>query len=194
MKVNVRAKGDNVKVTDDIREAVEKAAAKLEKYVSDNAEFSALISVEGIRHTAEMTLNDKNMFSRVEETGTDTMNVIHDAGEMMERKLRKYKEKLAARYEGRPTGHTVAQRLGEAISEEEEPEESEEQEDTEDTNEIVRVKRFDVKPMFPEDAALEMEMVGHDFFVFQNAEEHCEVNVIYRRKKGGYGLIQPMVE
>ncbi len=191
MKVNVRAKGDSVKVTDDIREAVEKAAAKLEKYVSDNAEFSALISVEGIRHTAEMTLTDKNMFSRVEETGSDTMNVIHDAGEMMERKLRKYKEKLAARYEGRPTGHTVARRLGEAISEEEEPEE---EEDTEETNEIVRVKRFDVKPMFPEDAALEMEMVGHDFFVFQNAEEHCEVNVIYRRKKGGYGLIQPTVE
>ncbi len=191
MKVPVRAKGDSVKVTDDIREAVEKAAAKLEKYVSDNAEFSALISVEGIRHTAEMTLNDKGMFSRVEETGSDTMNVIHDAGEMMERKLRKYKEKLTARYEGRPTGHTVAQRLGEAISEDEESEESEA---PEDTNEIVRVKRFDVKPMFPEDAALEMEMVGHDFFVFQNAEEHCEVNVIYRRKKGGYGLIQPMVE
>lgn len=108
----------------------------------------------------------------------------------MERKLRRYKEKLTSRYEGRPTTRTVAQRLGEAMSEDEDTEDTE---DLEETNEIVRVKRFGIKPMFPEDAVLEMEMVDHDFFVFLNAEEDCNVNVIYRRKKGGYGLISPTV-
>jgi len=190
MKVNVRGKGNSVKITDDIQSAVDKTAKKLERYVSDNAELSVVISVEGIRHTAELTLNDKNLFSRVEETGNDTFNVIHDAGEAMERKLRRYKEKLTSRYEGRPTTRTVAQRLGEAMSEEEDAEDTEE---PEEANEIVRVKRFGIKPMFPEDAVLEMEMVDHDFFVFLNAEEGCNVNVIYRRKKGGYGLISPTV-
>ncbi|MCC8141658.1 MAG: ribosome-associated translation inhibitor RaiA [Lachnospiraceae bacterium] len=190
MKVNVRGKGNSVKITDDIQSAVDKTAKKLERYVSDNAEMSVVIGVEGIRHTAELTLNDKNLFSRVEETGNDTFNVIHDAGEAMERKLRRYKEKLTSRYEGRPTTRTVAQRLGEAMSEDEDTEDTE---DLEETNEIVRVKRFGIKPMFPEDAVLEMEMVDHDFFVFLNAEEDCNVNVIYRRKKGGYGLISPTV-
>ena len=60
--------------------------------------------------------------------------------------------------------------------------------------EIRKVKRFGIKPMFPEDAVLEVELLGHDFFVFANADEDCEVNVVYRRKKGGYGLIRPEFE
>ncbi len=188
MKVNVRGKGNQIRVTDDIQAAVDKAAKKLTKYVSDGAELSVVIGSEGNRMTAELSLKDKNLFSRVEETGSDLMNVIHDAGELMERKLRQYKEKVTARREGRPNTHAVAQTIGEAMSEEDEAEPEEA------SNEIVRVKRFDIKPMFPEDAALEMEMIGHDFFVFLNAEEGCAVNVIYRRKKGGYGLISPTAE
>ncbi|MCD8299609.1 MAG: sigma 54 modulation/S30EA ribosomal C-terminal domain-containing protein, partial [Clostridiales bacterium] len=67
----------------------------------------------------------------------------------------------------------------------------EEHEEHGESGDIVRVKRFGIKPMFPEDAVLEMELLGHDFYVFMNAEEKCNVNVIYRRKNGGYGLIQP---
>ncbi len=191
MKVNVRGKGSGIKITDDIQKAVDKAAKKLEKHVSDNAELSVVVGVEGGRDTAEFTLTDKNVFSRVEEIGSDMVNAIHDAGESMERKLRKYKQKVADRYEGRSTTRSVNKRLGEHMSEEDDDTDDEE---TEETNEIVRVKRFDVKPMFPEDAALEMELLGHDFYVFQNAEEGCRVNVIYRRKKGGYGLISPTTE
>ncbi len=188
MKVNVRGKGNQVKVTDKVQATVEKAAKKMERYVSDQAELSVVLGAEGSRVTAELSLTDKNLFSRVEETGNDLFTVIHDAGELMERKLRQYKEKTTARREGRTSSHEVAQKLGEVMSEEEEEEEPEE------IGEIVRVKRFDIKPMFPEDAALEMEMIGHDFFVFLNADEHCHVNVIYRRKKGGYGLISPTEE
>ncbi len=191
MKVNVRGKGGNIKITDDLQKAVDRAAKKLEKHVSDNAELSVVVGVEGGRDTAEMTLTDKNLFSRVEEIGTDMTNAIHDAGEAMERKLRKYKQKVADRYEGRSTTRSVNVRLGEHMAEEDEEEDDEE---ADEANEIVRVKRFDVKPMFPEDAALEMELLGHDFYVFQNAEEGCHVNVIYRRKKGGYGLISPTTE
>ncbi len=193
MQVNVRSKGNSVKVTKGIQSSADKAAKKMEKYVSDNAELTVLLSMEGIRNTAELTLKDKSVFFRVEESGNDTFTVIHDAGEMMERKLRQYKEKVTSRREGRPTTRSVTQRLGEAISDEI-PEEEDAADEQEEGSEIVRVKRFDVKPMFPEDAVLEMEMLGHDFFVFQNAEEQCHVNVIYRRNKGGYGLISPTTE
>ncbi|MCD8366061.1 MAG: ribosome-associated translation inhibitor RaiA [Clostridiales bacterium] len=188
MKVNVRGKGANVGVTDSIQTSVEKVAKKLEKYVSEQAELTVAIRVEGNLHTAEFSLSDTGVFTRVEESGMDMYNVIHDAGEMMERKLRRYKEKMTAKYAGRPTSHAVPQRIGDAVGEPEDKGAADEK------VEIRRVKRFDIKPMFPEDAILEMEMVGHDFFVFQNAEEHCKVNVIYKRKKGGYGLIQPEYE
>ncbi len=193
MKVNVRGKGNNIKITDDIQKSVDKAAAKLEKHVTDNAELSVVVGVEGGRDTVEMTLTDKNLFSRVEEAGSEMITAIHDAGESLERKLRKYKQKVADRYEGRSTTRSVNVRLGEHIGKEYDDDAGEDDE-SEAKNEIVRVKRFDVKPMFPEDAALEMELLGHDFYVFQNAEEGCAVNVIYRRKKGGYGLISPTTE
>ncbi|MCC8029786.1 MAG: ribosome-associated translation inhibitor RaiA [Lachnospiraceae bacterium] len=185
MLVSVRGKGNNVGVTDAIQAAVEKAARKLEKYVSENAELSAVISVEGNLQTAEFTLKDTGVFTRVEETGDDMYSVIHDAGVMLERKIRQYKEKLTAKRAGRPTTRAVAQRVGEVLAG------SEDEDVREPDSEIRRIKRFDIKPMFPEDAVLEMELLGHDFFVFQNAEEHCSVNVIYKRKNGGYGLIQP---
>ncbi|MCD8232551.1 MAG: ribosome-associated translation inhibitor RaiA [Clostridiales bacterium] len=188
MKVNVRGKGSNIGVTDSIRSSVEKAAKKLEKYVSDTAELTVVVSVEGNLKTAEFSLADTGSFTRVEESGMDLYNVIHDAGENMERKLRRYKEKLTAKYAGRPTNRTVPSKIADVVA-------APEKEDKEDIPaEIKRVKRFDIKPMFPEDAVLEMEMVGHDFFVFQNAEENCKVNVIYKRKNGGYGLIQPTYE
>ncbi|MCD8152071.1 MAG: ribosome-associated translation inhibitor RaiA [Clostridiales bacterium] len=188
MNVNVRGKGSNIGVTDAIRSAVEKAAKKLEKYVSDAAELTVVVSVEGNLKTAELSLSDAGAFTRVEESGADLYNVIHDAGENMERKLRRYKEKLTAKYAGRPTSHAVAPKIGELAAE------SGDAAGEEEPVEIRRVKRFDIKPMFPEDAVLEMELVGHDFFVFQNAEENCHVNVIYKRKNGGYGLIQPTYE
>ncbi|MCD7864539.1 MAG: ribosome-associated translation inhibitor RaiA [Clostridiales bacterium] len=188
MLVNVRGKGNNVGVTDAIQTSVEKAARKMEKYVSENAELTAVISVEGNLHTAEFTLKDTGVFTRVEETGDDMYNVIHDAGVMLERKIRQYKEKLTAKRAGRPTTRAVAPRVGEILAE------GTEEETREPDTEIRRIKKFDIKPMFPEDAVLEMELLGHDFFVFQNAEEHCHVNVIYKRKNGGYGLIQPTQE
>ena len=116
-------------------------------------------------------------------------NVLHEAGEILERKLKKYKNQMVAKNEGRPTSHATAERIGDTLSgaDTEHP-------DAEEQIEIRKVKRFGIKPMFPEDAVLEMELLGHDFFVFANAEEDCEVNVVYRRKKGGYGLIRPEFE
>ncbi len=147
-----------------------------------------MVSMEGNLKTAEFSLADTGSFTRVEESGMDLYNVIHDAGENMERKLRRYKEKLTAKYAGRPTNRAVPSRIGDVAAA------SEETAGEDTPPEIKRVKRFDIKPMFPEDAVLEMELVGHDFFVFQNAEEKCRVNVIYKRKNGGYGLIQPTYE
>ena len=104
--------------------------------------------------------------------------------EIIERQLRKYKNKLVARSQGHPTSAVSAGGIKKEFidSEEESPED--------DEIRIVRTKRFGVKPMYPEDACLQMELLGHSFFVFSNAETD-EVNVVYKRKDGSFGLIEP---
>ena len=98
--------------------------------------------------------------------------------EIIERQLRKYKTKLIAKHQG---GHDFRQEfIDEETNAEPNPEEIQ----------IVRTKRFGIKPMFPEDACIQMELLGHNFYVFSNAETD-EVNVVYKRKNGTYGLIEP---
>ena len=103
---------------------------------------------------------------------------------VIERQLRKYKNKLVAKNQGHPTSASVPGGIKkEFIDSEEEPSED-------DEIRIVRTKKFGVKPMYPEDACLQMELLGHSFFVFSNAETD-EVNVVYKRKDGSFGLIEP---
>ena len=114
---------------------------------------------------------------RSEQTSTDMYVSIDLVEEVIERQLRKYKNKLIARHQ---EGGTFKQEFFE-----EEP-----AIDSNDEIQIVRTKKFGIKPMFPEDACVQMELLGHDFFVFSNAETE-EVNVVYKRKNGTFGLIEP---
>lgn len=187
MSISVR--GKNIEITAGLQEAAEKAINKSRHFLSDRASIKVVLGAAGQIKTAEITVSDRNSLARVEESGEDMYNVIHQAGETLERKLKKYKNQMVAKNEGRPTSHAAPERLRDTFSSE-----TQDHEDTEDQIEIRKVKRFGIKPMFPEDAVLEMELLGHDFFVFANADEDCEVNVVYRRKKGGYGLIRPEFE
>lgn len=168
--------GRNIEVTPGLKAAVEQKLGKLERYFTPGTEIIVTLSVEKDRQKIEVTIPVKGNIIRSEQTSTDMYVSIDLVEEVIERQLRKYKTKLIAKHQG---GHDFRQ---EFIEEETTPDSDEIQ--------IVRTKRFGMKPMFPEDACIQMELLGHNFYVFTNAETD-EVNVVYKRKNGSYGLIEP---
>ena len=169
--------GKNMEVTDSLREAVESKLGKLEKYFAPEAKCMVKLTVEkGGRERAEVTIPVKKGILRSEQVSNDMYVSIDLVEEAIERQLKKYKKKLIDR---RQTGADFQQAFVE--KEYDVPEE-----------EIVisRSKKFEIKPMYPEDACVQMELLGHSFFVFNNADTGA-TNVVYKRKNGAYGLIEP---
>ena len=155
-----------------IEKEAEKKLDRLSKYFPKDPEASIMISeVRGLV-TTEITLTVDSTFLRVEVSDRDVRNGIDKAIEKLEAQIKKNKDKLK-------------KKLTDSIRYEEEEEEIEQ-----DNSKIVRSKKFAIKPMLPEEAALQMELLDHVFFVFLNATTDS-VNVIYKRKDGQYGLIEP---
>jgi putative sigma-54 modulation protein len=170
--------GRNIELTDGIKEAVEKKLSKLEKYFTPETDVYVTLSVEKERQKIEVTIPVKGNIIRSEQVSSDMYVSIDLVEEVIERQLKKYRTRLVARQQAAETNFQK-----EFIEEEH-------GEDEEESVRIVRTKRFGVKPMYPEDACIQMELSGHDFFVFRNAETD-EVNVVYKRKGNTYGLIEP---
>ena len=167
--------GRNIEVTPGLRSAVEDKLSKLEKYFNPETEVHVTLSVEKERQKIEVTIPVKGSIIRSEQVSNDMYVSIDLVEEVIERQLKKYKSKLIKR-------HQEA-----AAFKREYVERS--YYDEEDIK-IVRKKQFDIKPMYPEDACIQMELLGHSFFVFNNAETG-QVNVVYKRKGDTYGLIEP---
>ena len=153
---------------------IEKKLTKLNKFIDEDADAYVTLTREGKRHIMEITIPLNGMMLRGEEKCEDFYSAIDDIVDALERQMRKHRTRLARRVRENAFADYAAQ-------EDEEPENS---------YEIVRVKRFAIKPMDSEEAIMQMELVGHDFFVFRNAETD-QVNVVYKRKDGRYGLIEP---
>lgn len=168
--------GKNIDVTPGLRDTVTSKLGKLERYFTPETEVIVTLSVEKDRQKIEVTIPVKGNIIRSEQVSTDMYVSIDLVEEVIERQLRKYKNKLVTRHQ---EGGNFNQSFYEA-----------DDADTEDEVKIVRTKRFGIKPMYPEDACIQMELLGHDFYVFCNAETD-EVNVVYKRKNGSYGLIEP---
>ena len=152
---------------------------KLERYFTPETEIIVTLSVEKERQKIEVTIPVKGNIIRSEQT-SDNMYVSVDlVEEVIERQLRKYKNKLVARSQGHPTASGSASNFKKEFFE------SEDDSPVDDEVRIVRTKRFGIKPMYPEDACIQMELLGHAFFVFCNAETD-EVNVVYKRKDGSF--------
>ena len=168
--------GKNIDVTEGLRTAIHDKIGKLEKYFTPDTEIQVTLSVEKERQKIEVTIPVKGNTIRSEQVSNDMYVSIDLVEEVIERQLKKYKNKIIDQ-----------QQAGGSFSSE-----FIEDEDVDDTNEvkIIRTKRFGIKPMYPEDACVQMELLGHDFFVFLNAESD-EVNVVYKRKGNTYGLIEP---
>ena len=173
--MNFIISGRNIDITPGLRQAVEQKLGKLEKYFTPETDIIVTLSVEKERQKIEVTIPVKGNIIRSEQESSDMYVSIDLVEEIIERQIKKYKTKIVDKKQN-------ALAFNEAfLQEESEPEE---------TIEIVRTKRFGIKPMFPEDACIQMELLGHNFYVFSNAETD-EVNVVYKRKNGTYGLIEP---
>ena len=160
----------------DIRTAVEDKLGKLERYFTADTEIIVTLSVEKERQKIEVTIPVKGNIIRSEQVSNDMYVSIDLVEEIIERQLRKYKTKIINKKQNVETFQP----------------EFIEKDYEDDTNEIkiIRTKKFGFKPMYPEDACVQMELLGHNFFVFLNAETE-EVNVVYKRKGNTYGLIEP---
>ncbi|GEM88899.1 MULTISPECIES: ribosome-associated translation inhibitor RaiA [Oceanithermus] len=174
--------GRNVEVTEALKNYVERKAERLDRYFDNIVDAKVVLSIAGAPHVerrakAEIQLNVPGGIIRVEESDPDMYAAIDRAIEVLEKQLKRFKGRLMGK---RHSG------LGPGTPPPPPPEEEAEPFEPE----IVRVKRFEMKPMTPEDAALQMEALGHTFFVFRNADTG-EINVIYRRHDGNYGLIEP---
>ena len=167
--------GKNIDVTEGLKEAIYEKIGKLERYFTDDTEVHVTFGVEKERQKIEVTIPMKGNIIRAEQESTDMYVSIDLVEEIIERQLRKYKNKIV---EKKQSGSG----LNQAFIEEEIPDDEQ--------IEIIRSKRFAVKPMDAEEACVQMELLGHDFYVFRNAETD-EVNVVYKRKKNSYGLIEP---
>lgn len=167
--------GRNIDVTEGLRAAVEDKIGKLEKYFTSDTEVHVTMSVEKDRQKIEVTIPVKGNIIRSEQVSNDMYVSIDLVEEIIERQLKKYKTKLVDKKQS--AGYFSQDFIEKDYMDEEEVK-------------IVRSKKFDIKPMYPEDACIQMELLGHNFFVFCNAETD-EVNVVYKRKGSTYGLIEP---
>ena len=178
--------GRNLEITDAIREYVEKKLSRLDRYQNGELMAKVVLSLAGSPHVekrakAEVQLDLPGGLLRVEEEDQDLYAAIDRMVDRLETQLKRYKERRFVgrrhAYQGPPPPEV---RDMEALRKPEE----------EEGPRIVRVKRFEMRPMDPEEAVFQMEALGHDFFVFRNAKTD-EINVVYRRKDGNYGLIEP---
>ena len=178
--MDFQVKGRNLEVSDSIRSYAEEKLGKLERQLADPTQVELELSLErnpsiAARHVAEATIWTKGPTLRAREASPDMKASIDQLVDKLERQVTRYREK---RQRGRARDNGSAPRGTQPVA----PDESE--------SPIVKIKQFPVKPMSPEEAVLQLELVGHDFFVFRNGESG-EVNVVYRRRDANYGLIEP---
>lgn len=166
-------KGRNFEVTAALREYVEKRVGKLEKFIDAVVEAQVTLLVEKDRHRVEVTIPVNGMILRGEEETADMYSSVDLVVEKLEKQIGKYKTRINKKIKNQSIKDLVRQA-------EKDPSEPR----------VVRTKRFAIKPMPVDEAVMQMNLLGHSFFVFANGDTE-EVNVVYRRKDGNYGLIEP---
>ena len=166
--------GKNMEVTSSLENAIKEKLGKLDKFFAEDTTAHVTLSVHRERHIIEVTIPVKGNVIRCEQSSTDMYSSIDQVEEVIERQLKRYKSKIVKKHK------TQAAFKREYL---EEPSGSDEE------IRIVRNKQFEMKPMYPEDACVQMELLGHAFYVFRNAEKE-QIKVVYTRKGGAYGLIE----
>jgi putative sigma-54 modulation protein len=186
--MNIVVRGRNVNITPRLEEYVDKKVSKLDRYLPTIDEARMELAVEETRSAqhsqiAQLTVRSRGRLLRAEERDQDIFAAIDAVADKMQRQISRYKDRLYK--SGQLRG---GEKL--AVVEAEPLPEIEEREEEEPLGTIVRTKKFPVTPMTAEEAIEQMELLGHDFFVFYNGDVNA-INVLYRRKTGDYGLLQP---
>ena len=174
--MNYMISGKNIDVTEGLKQAVYDKLGRLEKFFNEDTNAQVTFSVEKERQKIEVTIPMKGHIIRAEQVSDDMYVSIDMVAEIIERQVVRYKKKIIDQNQD-------AAYFRDQFLEEDGDEEF-------DEIQIIRSKRFAVKPMYREDACVQMELLGHNFYVFRNAETD-EVNVVYKRKGNTYGLIEP---
>jgi len=179
MVYNIR--GQRFQVTDALRDYVEKKLSRLDKYFETPvaSEINVTLSVTKGQHIVEVTIPLVGVMLRAEEKSDDMYASIDTVVDKLERQIRKHKTKVNRKFRQDSGVKTLFKEDGGAVT----------VMDEEDDLELVRTKRFTLKPMDVEEAILQMNLIGHNFFVFSNMDNK-EVNVVYKRSDGKYGLIE----
>ena len=164
--MNYMISGKNIDVTEGLKQAVYDKLGRLEKFFNEDTNAQVTFSVEKERQKIEVTIPMKGHIIRAEQVSDDMYVSIDMVVEIIERQVTRYKKRIIDQEQD--AAFFQNQFL-------------EEEDDSEDDISIIRSKRFAVKPMYPEDACVQMELLGHSFYVFRNAETD-EVNVVYKRK------------
>jgi putative sigma-54 modulation protein len=180
--MRLQVKGRNLEVSEQIRTYAEEKLGKLDRLVSDPTRVELELAIEknpsiADNHVAEATVWTKGPVLRARETSADMKASIDQLVAKLERQVKRYREKRRVAPRRHARGGGV-------------PTEPPPLEVPDDDTTIVKTKQFSVSPMSPEEAILQLELIGHDFFVFRNAETEI-INVVYRRRDGDYGLIEP---
>jgi putative sigma-54 modulation protein len=175
--MRLKITGRNIELTEGLKAAVEERLSRLDKYFNDDTIANVTMSVEKERQKIEVTIPINGGVIRSEQVTSDMYVSIDLVEETIERQLKKHRQKLITKQQAADSDFKQAFL------------DAEDEEDVEQIK-IVRSKKFDMKPMYAEDACIQMDLLGHDFFVFRNAETD-EINVVYKRRGNTYGLIEP---
>lgn len=170
--------GRNIEITPALRDAVQDKLGKLEKYFSADTEALITLGIQKELQKIEVTIPVKGSIIRAEESSTDMYVSIDLVEEIIERQIKKYRKKLIDKKQSAQAFSSLFMESDDNLAEEE--------------IKISKIKHFDMKPMYPEDACLEMELLGHSFYMFLNAETD-QISVVYKRQGNTYGLIEPEV-
>ena len=172
--MNIIVNGRHLDLTPALKNYAEEKIKKFERYFSNITEAVVTLSIEKYRHKAEVLLKANGVMIQAEGVTAEIYSSIDEVVEKLDKQVKKYKEKL------------VSHRKGEGKNIEEASQEA-----PQETGVIIKKKRFDMKPMGPDEAVMQMELIDKDFFVFTN-EVSGDINVVYRRRDGNFGLIEPV--
>ncbi|MFP4640628.1 MAG: ribosome hibernation-promoting factor, HPF/YfiA family [Dehalococcoidia bacterium] len=180
--MNLAIQGKNIEVPQDAKDYITKKVSKFDKHMQNITKTEVEVAEQKSRsqdshYIVEITVDCEGTLLRGEERGADIFTAVDAATDIMDRQIRRFKERIQTQREQRPSLPEVEKAT---LDKEREPSETSK----------IRVKRFPVKPMPVDEAVEQMELLGHDFFLLFNADEE-QLNVLYRRKDGSYGLIKP---
>lgn len=173
--MNIILTGRHLEITPALKSYAEEKIKKFDRYISNISEAIITLSVEKYRHKAEVLLKVNGVLIQAEGITGEIYSSIDDVVEKLERQIKKYKEKLVSHRKGEVKSSGTKLKVFTEI----------------ETGRIIKNKRFEMKPMSPDEAAMQMELLDKDFFVFTNVGSG-DINVIYRRRDGNFGLIEPV--